>query len=167
MTRWRAILVALGAVLVFGMSNLTILQKQDIVENGRQILLRLAPFNPRYLEQDGFLRLRYDPASYPDARLLDSLPWRGTVVLTLDDRGVGRFARADDGAALGPDEIHVAYRRSGRGGTMRLGADSFFFQAGDSDLYSAADYGVLRVDGDGATVLVGLAGQDGTLIVPD
>ncbi len=167
MTVWRAILVAVGAVLVFGMANLTILQKQDIVENGRKVLLRLAPADPRSLMQGDFMRLRYDRAAYPDSGLQHSLPWRGTVVLTLDDQGVGAFARTDDGAPIGPDEVRIAYKLSGRGGTMGFGADSFFFQEGDAYLYSVAEYGVLRVDEDGATVLVGLARKDGTLIVPN
>ncbi len=167
MTHWRAILVAVGAVLVFGMANLTILQKQDLVENGRKVLLRLAPADPRSLMQGDFMRLRYDRAAYPDSGLLGSLPWRGTAVLALDDQGVGTFARIDDGKPLAPDELRIAYKLSGHGGTMRFGADSFFFQEGDADLYSFAEFGVLRVDEDGATVLVGLARKDGSLISPN
>ena len=167
MTVWRVILVAVGAVLVFGMSNLTILQKQEIVDNGRKVLLRLAPVDPRSLIQGDFMRLRYDRASYPDARTQESLPWRGTVVLALDDLGVGEFARTDDGTALAPGEVRIGYKLSGRGGTMRFGADSFFFQEGDADLYANADFGVLHVDDEGGSVLVGLAGEDGALIVSD
>lgn len=160
-------MVAVGAVLVFGLSNLAILKKQDIVDNGQKILLRLAPVDPRSLMQGDFMRLRYDRNSYPDARTQESLPWRGTVVLTLDDLGVGEFARLDDGTALGPGEVRIAYKLSGWGGTMRFGADSFFFQEGDADLYADADFGVLHVANDGGSVLVGLAGEDGALIVRD
>ena len=153
--------------LVFGLTNLTILQKQDIVDNGRKVLLRLAPVDPRSLIQGDFMRLRYDRASYPDARTEEALPWRGTVVLALDDLGVGEFARIDDGTALGPEEVRIAYKLSGRFGSMRFGADSFFFQEGDADLYADADFGVLHVGDDGGSVLVGLAGEDGALIVRD
>lgn len=167
MKRWRAILIALGAVLVFGMSNLTILQKQEIVENGRQVLLRLAPVDPRSLMQGDYMRLRYHGDVFPQAETRQELPWRGTVVLALDEVGVARFARVEDGTPLGPDEIRLAYRSGGRFGSLRYGAESFFFQEGHASLFAGADFGVLRVDRDGASVLVGLARKDGTLIVPD
>ena len=115
--------------------------------------------------QGDFMRLRYDPEVYPDEQVAASLPWRGTVILSVDALGVGRFARLDDGSALAPGEVRVAYRRSGRFGSVRFGADSFFFQEGFAYLYSNAGYGVLRVDEDGGSVLVGLATRDGALIV--
>lgn len=167
MNRLRAALIVLGTILVLGMSSLTIVQKQRIVDDGRQVLLRLAPVDPRSLMQGDFMRLRYHADSYPDRQTAEPLPWRGTVILAIDEAGVGRYARPDDGAALAPGEVRIAYRKSGRGGAVRFGAGSFFFQEGDADLYSGADYGVLRVGDDGATVLVGLADEDGTLIVRD
>ena len=167
MKRWQAILIALGAVLVFGMSNLTILQKQEIVEDGRQVLLRLAPVDPRSLMQGDYMRLRYHGDVFPQGDIRRELPWRGTAVLALDERGIARFARIDDGTPLDSDEIRLAYRPGNRFGRLRYGAESFFFQEGHADLYDDAVFGVLRVDRDGASVLVGLAGRDGTLIVPD
>ncbi len=50
---------------------------------------------------------------------------------------------------------------------MRYGAESFCLQEGDARLYAGAGFGVRRVDDDGATVLVGLADEDGGLILPD
>lgn len=167
MKKWQAILIASGAVLVFGMANLTILQKQEIVEDGRQVLLRLAPVDPRSLIQGDYMRLRYHGEVFPERDNHQELPWRGTVILVLDEFGVARFARIDDGAPLAPDEIRLAYRSGRRFGSLRYGAESFFFQEGHASLYADADFGVLRVDRDGASVLVGLAGKDGTLIVPD
>ena len=167
MKPWQAILIALGAVLVFGMCNLTILQKQEIVEDGRQVLLRLAPVDPRSLMQGDYMRLRYHDDVFPQGDIRRELPWRGTAVLALDERGIGRFARIDDGTPLHSDEIRLAYRPGNRFGRLRYGAESFFFQEGHAGLYDDAVFGVLRVDRDGASVLVGLAGKDGTLIVPD
>ena len=166
MTWLRPALVLLGTVLVLGMANLTILQKQEIVDEGRQILLRLAPADPRSLMQGDFMRLRYDPAVYPDRETVEAAPWRGVVVLTLDTDGVGRFARLDDGTPLGPYEIRVRYKLRDRFGAMRYGADSFFFQEGKAYLYSVAVYGVLRVDADGNSVLTGLARENHEVIRP-
>jgi len=167
MSRWRSTLVALGAVLVLGMSNLTILKKQRILDEGRPVLLRLAPVDPRSLMQGDFMRLRYDPAAYPDREVVETLPWRGTVVLTVDTDGVGRFARLDDGTPLQAEEVRMAYKLRGRVGAMRYGANSFFFQEGEADRYGEAVYGVLRVDGDGNSVLAGLADDDHGVIRAD
>ena len=167
MNRWRAALVVLGTVLVLGLSSLTIAQKQRIVDDGHQVLLRLAPVDPRSLIQGDYMRLRYRQDTYPDWRTVEELPWRGTVIIAVDETGVGRYARPDDGGDLAPGEIRIAYRKAGSGRSLRYGAESFFFQEGDARLYAGADFGVLRVDDDGATVLVGLADEDGGLILPD
>lgn len=167
MSRWRSALVALGAVLVFGMANLTIAQKQRVLDEGRPVLLRLAPVDPRSLMQGDYMRLRYDPAAYPDRETVRTLPWRGAVVLRLDADGVGRFARMDDGSPLQAHEIRMAYKLSGRGGAMRYGANSFFFQEGEAHRYGDAVYGVLRVDGDGNSVLAGLADEAHAVIRAD
>lgn len=167
MSRVRLAFVVLGAVLVFGAANGTILQKQAVLDDGKQVLLRLAPVDPRSLMQGDFMRLRYEPSVYPDRDAMLAVPWRGTVVLILDANGVGRFARLDDGTPLAGDEIRMAYRLDGWGGAMRYGADSFFFQEGHADRYGVAVYGVLRVDAEGDSVLAGLAGKDRQVIQPD
>ena len=43
---------------------------------------------------------------------------------------------------------------------MRLGAESYFFQEGQSDLFAKARYGELRATPGGETVLVGLRDAD-------
>lgn len=161
MTWWRPALMALGAVVVLGMGNLEIRQKQHLVDNGREVLLPLAPADPRALMQGDYMTLRFDRQIFPDWAIAKSLPWRGTVVLTLDADGVARFARLDDGSPLGADEVLMAYRRDHRRGGLLYGSTSFFFQEGDADLYTDAKFGVLRVNEEGASLLVGLAGEDG------
>ena len=167
MNRWRLALILFGTALVLGLSSLTIAGKQRIVDEGRQVLLPLAPADPRSLMQGDFMRLRYDRDIYPDGEAADALPWQGTLILAVDGADVGRYARPDDGRVLAPGEVRIAYRKNGFGGAVRFGAESFFFQEGDAYLYNVARFGVLRVDEDGATVLVGLARADGSLIVPN
>lgn len=167
MSRIRQALVLLGAIVVLGAANWAILKKQAVLDGGRQVLLRLAPVHPRTLMPSDYMPLRYDSAAYPERAAMETLPWRGAVVLVLDADGVGRFARLDDGAALGDDEIRLAYKLRGRGSGMRYGAISFFFQEGQADRYDSAVYGVLRVDAEGNSVLAGLAGEDRQVIQPD
>ena len=167
MNRWRLALILFGTALVLGLSSLTIAGKQRIVDAGDRVLLPLDVVDPRSLMQGDFMRLRYDSDIYPDWQVAESLPWQGTVILAVDEAGTARFARPDDGAALAAGEIRIAYRKDGRRGSIRYGADSFFFQEGHAYLYDVAAFGVLRVGADGATVLVGLARADGSLIVPN
>jgi uncharacterized membrane-anchored protein len=79
-------------------------------------------------------------------------------VLKLDQRGVGSFARFDDGTLLGPDEVRVRYRI--RGEQAKFATNAFFFQEGDAKLYEAARYGEFRADANGEVLLTGLRGQD-------
>jgi uncharacterized membrane-anchored protein len=84
------------------------------------------------------------------------------VILSLDENRIGRFARLDDGAPLKPGELRVQFRRhqDWRGPRLDYGAQSFFFQEGDADLYLDARYALLRVAEDGSTVLTDLASED-------
>jgi uncharacterized membrane-anchored protein len=93
-------------------------------------------------------------------------PRGGIAVLRLDADGVASFARLYQGGELGPDEIKLRYRLVTAYGSIRYGADGYFFQEGQGGAYRNARYGVLRVADDGASILVGLAGEDKKLIVP-
>jgi uncharacterized membrane-anchored protein len=49
---------------------------------------------------------------------------------------------------------------------VSYGADSFFFQEGDADIYAQAKYSVLRVDDDGDSILVGLTDEHRNMLKP-
>jgi uncharacterized membrane-anchored protein len=161
----RIIVALAGLALVLGAVNLSIAEKEETLANGRQVLLELRPLDPRSLIQGDYMILRYAEAVHPDVATKQEMPLRGTVILKLDEKGVATFARVDDGTALAPGELRLKYKFKIQRAGLRYGAESFFFQEGDADLYASARYGVLRVDADGASVLVGLAGEDGKLIV--
>ena len=93
------------------------------------------------------------------------MPGRGTVILKLDENNVATYSRLDDGTPLQDGEFRMAYKIKTKRGELRYGAESFFFQEGDAKLYEAARYGALRVDEDGASVLVGLADENRQMIV--
>ncbi|MGH6959855.1 MAG: GDYXXLXY domain-containing protein, partial [Dongiaceae bacterium] len=79
---------------------------------------------------------------------------------------VAQFARLDDGAALAEDELRLKYKRRLYEDEVSYGADAFFFEEGDADLYAKAKFGVLRVDADGDSILVGLADADRNMLKP-
>jgi uncharacterized membrane-anchored protein len=166
MRGWQTLLLALGLVFTLGAVNYDIVRKQKIVDDGAQVLLPIRPADPRSLLQGDYMTLRYARTALPPDALGESLPRRGTAIVKLDGDGVAEFARLDDGAALAAGELRLKYKRRLRESEVSYGADSFFFQEGDADLYAQAKYSVLRVDAEGDSILVGLAGADHNMLNP-
>ncbi len=140
-------------LLVLVVVNLLIMQKEDTVAHGRTMLLHLAPADPRSLMQGDYMALRYTMAEeIPVAHLKDE----GHLVVALDKEHVAQYIRVYKGESLQTGE-HLLFYRSRSG--LRLGAESFLFQEGDAELYAKAQYGELKVDEEGTSVLVGLRDQ--------
>ena len=85
-------------------------------------------------------------------------PTRGKAILKVDEKGIGKFDRFDDGAKIANDEVYLKYRRSDRG--YLFGLESFFFQEGLAKIYERATFCELRIDAKGAPVLVDLRGEE-------
>jgi len=260
MTRKSMLLVIGGLALVLGVANYDIWQKQQVVDNGQQVLLKLIPVDPRSLMQGDFMQLRYanldfwgslsgvrphlerctrfqdeddklvitntcdEPVavvfmqhgqratafslsskkelstgiSYSPSYVYTSCPLgykssvkvrrgtrgiiaasqyhclepnasidrKGTIVLALDTDNVGSFRRMDDGSPLAENETRLQYKLIVTTDNFSIGAESFFFQEGQASFYTNARYGVLRVDADGESVLVGLADENHVMIIP-
>jgi uncharacterized membrane-anchored protein len=148
---WRTLVLWGTALLVVAWTGLLTWQKEQLLAQGRPVLLRLAPVDPRSLIQGDYMLLRYDLP----AKGVDTWPTRGTLVATLDAQGVVQSARLYDGrAALGANEQLLAYHL--RGSEILVAAESFFFQEGSGEAYVNARYGELRAAPDGETLLFGL-----------
>jgi uncharacterized membrane-anchored protein len=160
MKRLRSALVVAGLALVLAAANRDILHKRAIVADGQPLLLQLRPVDPRSLMAGDYMMLRYAAGAFPDEATMQSMPHSGTVILVLDAEGVGRFTRLDDGTPLAANELRLGYKHRSAWDELRYGAESFFFQEGMAARYADAKYGVLRVDADGNSVLVGLADAD-------
>jgi uncharacterized membrane-anchored protein len=158
----RLIIAAIGLALILGLTNWNIMQKRSVVAEGKPLLLELRPADPRSLFQGDYMALALADDTMPDQTAISRLPYRGTVILAVDENGVGRFARLDDGAALKTGELRVQYRRheDWRGPRLDYGAQAFFFQEGDASRYEEARYALLRIAADGSTVLTDLADKD-------
>ncbi len=162
----RIILVIAGLVLALGVANHSIRVHQQVVDTGRQILLELRPVDPRSLIQGDYMLLRYSTTAFPEESSRETLPSRGTFVMSVDANGIATYARPDDGRPLVPSEVRLRFNRSGSFGDPGLGAETFNFEEGQAETYADAKYGVLRVDESGMSVLVGLADESYALIVP-
>ena len=155
--RRAVILLTLGVILAA--VNLSIYRHEQILRHGREILLRLAPVDPRSLMQGDYMRLRFELArKIQDALLRDRLPHTsgsGLVQVNVTPEGIARFQRlCGDKAPCDADAVILRYTL--RRGRVRLGTDAFFFPEGEAKKYEVARYGVFRVGEDGEMILTGL-----------
>ena len=72
----------------------------------------------------------------------------------------------DDGTPLAPNEVRLRFKHRTMWGEPSIGAETFNFEEGQAEIYADANYGVLRVDETGTSVLVGLADEHRELIRP-
>ena len=142
-----------GLALVLVAVNGLVAHKERVLASGQEVLMPLAPVDPRSLIQGDYMRLRYNLGSIHD------LEHDGHVVLRLDPDRVAHADRVHrPGEPLGPGEqlIRARYRQ----GQVQLGAEAFHFQEGQAAIYEKATYGELRVTPAGDSVLVGLRDRD-------
>ena len=168
-------IVLFGALaLILGFVNFQIADRQAILDDGRTVLVALAPVDPRSLMQGDYMRLAYDVPALAVLTGGGDPPREGAVVVTLDQAGIATVDRLDDGGALAPGELLLRYKLSFPGGRLwwpgqrpRLSfGDRFFFPEGQAQDYGGARYAVLKVDEDGESVIAGLADDGAQPIVP-
>ncbi len=154
----RSALFWLGTLLVFLVPNALVVHKETLTRHGRSVYLELAPVDPRSLMQGDYMDLAYRLAR--DLREASAdWPDRGRLVLRLDEQGRGEFDRLELASEdLAPDEQVLRYRVRPRG--LVIGAESFFFQEGQAQVFARAEYAELRVAADGSSVLVALCDND-------
>ena len=149
--KWFIILINL-IILIFYFNN-SVYQKEKILDNGKLMLLKLAPVDPRSLMQGNYMSLRYDINN--NNINTDKIKKRGFCVVTLGQNNVAQLVRVQNNLTpLKNNEYLIKYTLAD--GSLNLGAESFFFQEGESEKYEAGKYGALKVDENGNSVLIGL-----------
>ena len=140
-------LLLVGAALVLGAVNWSILGKERIKMNGERIFLALAPVDPRSLMQGDYMALRFEIAD----RI--STAASGSVPLLVETNGVATL-----NPNLNAEGLRIRYRV--RDGQIWLGTNAYFFEEGTAERYNGARYGEFRIDREsGEAVLVGLANE--------
>lgn len=160
----RKFIILAGAILILGAVNFSIWQKENLLANGRVVLLELAPVDPRSLMQGDYMALRFRIVN--DAfgnRKVDTLP-DGRIIVAVNDKGIGTFKRMEDGTPLKPDEALMRYRV--RNNTIKFATNAFFFQEGHQEYYQRARYGEFRVSDKGDLLLTALRGENLELLGP-
>lgn len=150
MRRWIVVLAAVAILLAV---NLMIAARERLLEEGRVVLLELAPVDPRSLMQGDYMALRLKVArEIPHSAAADAQD--GRVVLEIEASGVATFRRLDDGTPLAPDEARMRYRV--RQGMAKFSTNAYFFEEGRAGEFGKARFGEFRVAPDGEAILTGL-----------
>ncbi len=159
MKKYKWLLIGGNLILLLAYFNWSVVRKEQTLKEGKLVLFRLAPVDPRSLMQGDYMALNYEVADIKQNHLADSfalVPWRGYAVIVLDSNRVAKIVRLQpDKSELATNEQLIKYHK-GHFDMLKLGAESFFFEEGKGEPYTKAVYGGLRVDSDGNSILVGL-----------
>lgn len=150
----RKTIVIVAGLAILVLVNFSIYSREQLLTVGRVVLLQLAPVDPRSLMQGDYMALRFGVAGEIQSRVANEKAHDGHVVLTLDEKGVGSFARIDDGRPLEANEVLMLYRV--RDKRIKFATNAFFFQEGDANLYARARFGEFRVGEGGDAILTGV-----------
>lgn len=172
--------VLLGTVLVLGVANVAIVQKERILSDGQTVLLELAPVDPRSLMQGDYMSLNFALSQNLSAlswglpkdvlAKMDAQQWV-VVAVQLDENKVaqlkGVYLEQDGQERLWTEEGPVAEPSD----VMRLrmrrhrsnwtpGTDAWFFAEGSADRFDAARYGEFAVVEGGQSLLRAMLDED-------
>ena len=158
MKKLSIIIIVINLIALLIYFNYSIRQKEDILKNGKLVLLELAPVDPRSLMQGDYMRLAYE---IQDNFVIDSIPKRGFVVLKVDNNQVGKSIRCQPNREpLNPGEFLIEYTRP-ESWLLNIGAESYFFEEGTGQRYEKAKYGGLKIDENGNSLLIRLYDENG------
>jgi uncharacterized membrane-anchored protein len=152
MKKYKWIVIAFNLILVLFLFNKSIFEKEKILSEGKLVLLKLAPVDPRSLMQGDYMRLNYEISrNIPN----DSIPKRGYCIVRLNEDGIGTKIRLqNDIKPLNEGEYAIVYTASNW--SINIGAESYFFQEGQAEKYDSAKYGGMKIDNHGNNILIGL-----------
>jgi uncharacterized membrane-anchored protein len=153
MKKYKWIVILINLIILLGLFNNSILQKEELLTNGQLVLLELAPADPRSLMQGDYMRLRY---AISDNINSDSISKRGFYIVKLEANGIAKKVRIQENKTpINDNEFLIAYT-SQKWRNINIGAESYFFQEGEADKYEGAKYGGIKVDSQGNSLLIGL-----------
>lgn len=154
MSRTKKIIILLNLILFLGYMVYAVMQKETILKEGKLIVLKLQPIDPRSLLQGDYMQLRYEIT--PEFSIVQKMPLRGFIIVSIDPNGHATYKRwQTSNSPINADEWPIEYTRT-QYADINIGASAFFFEEGTGKKYRNATHGVLRVDKQGRSVLVGI-----------
>jgi len=157
------LIILLNIVVLTLFVAFSIKDKENTLENGQLILLRLAPVDPRSLMQGDYMVLNYEVS---DA-VPNNIPNKGYLIFTKDS--LENFTPnkwSKEPSKKSDQTISLKYQLLDTWGTktVKLGAESYFFEEGQAEKFEAAKFGGLKVDAKGNSILIGLYDENKQLI---
>ncbi len=157
-----------GLIIVLLVVNWSIYKKEELLESGEVVFLKLAPVDPRSLMQGDYMALRFVVANQiriglKEKRLMASTEFKnrsidGLVYVQLDERGVASFVSiVEEGIskeAIANKSTALQFRL--RKGRVKFATNAYFFEEGRGKKLATAAYGKFRVNHDGELLLVTL-----------
>ncbi|WP_439881162.1 GDYXXLXY domain-containing protein [Pontibacter sp. MBLB2868] len=158
----RGIVILVNLLLVLGLFNWSVVEKEETLAEGKLVLLKLAPVDPRSLMQGDYMQLNYAISQTEDP---DKLPAKGYAVVKLDEQGVAQLLRyQQERTPPRQSEQLIKYNKVEQ--RVTIGAEAYFFEEGQGRFFEQAEYGGLKVDDKGNSILVGLFNKKRQLIQP-
>lgn len=162
----RKLYVILVLILFFAGYAFSVSRMERILTHGDDLLLLLAPVDPRALLMGDYMDLDYMLNRDIWAANRKSEVSSGYAVVKAQSAPSSRavsFVRFDDGAPLAEGEFRLHYKI--RGSRVISAAPAFYFQEGHGRIYESARYGRVKVGKDGKSLLVALCDANGEDIV--
>lgn len=184
-TKLRLGLAVVGLLITLIVTNLTIRKYENHLATAEEVLLELAPVDPRSLMQGDYMALNYaiaepimaaiEAQEIAQGNLEYTETWYsisedGAVIIKKDAQGVGHFVRlmpqSSNGAEpLAQDELLLKYRI--RRDQLKIATNAFFFQEGQAEAFEQAKYGLFRINEQGKPLLTHMVDANFKVIDPD
>lgn len=162
---WHEAGLAIGLLLILLVANTGIYQREQILATGQQVILALAPVDPRSLIQGDYMALNFELGNQVSSALRHApedlanqieSQGGGYLVLQPDEQGIHQLValKADidkPDANEASDAVALEFRL--RNQRVRIVTDAWFFPEGQAERYEHARYGEFRVDDKGQGLL--------------
>lgn len=166
---WQSWLLTISVLFALVMVNLAIVDKENHLANGKEVLLKMVPVDPRSLMQGDYMRVRFaieDDITEAFGGWSESwanIAYDGAVMLRIDEHSIGHFEGIAtqellDKAKDNENMLAVAFRV--RKGKIKFATSSFFFQEGKAKHYEKANYGLFKINDKGEPLLRDLVVRD-------
>lgn len=159
MKNWVVLLTLIAAL---GLVNFAIFQKEQLLQHGDTVYLKLAPLDPRSIMQGDYMALRFELADEIEAALTakalekqqDTLD--GQVQVQLNDQRIARFISIE--SALN-DKTDLSLQFRLRNGQIKFATNAYFFEEGTGNILAGAQLGEFKVGEDGELLLISLTDE--------
>lgn len=152
MKKTKKYLILINVIILIGYINYSIYAKEKIINEGSLILLKLAPVDPRSLMQGDYMILNYGLRIRENQKFNKT----GYCVVKIDKNNVAKVIRLQpEKTPLREGEKIIKYHAPDRW-NLNIGAESFFFEEGQGEKFEKAEYGGIKVDKNGNSILIGL-----------